>query len=131
VQPFYYSPTLDKPHRPTEPYNILVDDSAEDDLWTPHGITYPDGMQYPPTPARSVSCFMQMCRLSVIFNQILIHMYDPMKQNTKAEVEACLDHEGMALKAWWEDLPHFLRIDTKDLPAHCPPSHIVTLKYEW
>ncbi|EEP78018.1 conserved hypothetical protein [Uncinocarpus reesii 1704] len=28
---------------------------------------------------------------------------------------------------WWNELPVFLRLTVTDLPAYCPPSHIVTL----
>ena len=72
---------------------------------------------------------MRMCQLSEIFNQILIHMYDPMGQNSEVEINSCLTSEGAALLHWWQDLPSFLRIDPQKLPTQCPPSHIVTLKY--
>lgn len=105
-----------------------MDDSAENELWVPHGIVYPDGVHYIPTQAHSISCFMRMCQLSEIFNQILIHIYDPMGQNSETEVNNCLANEGEALNRWRHDLPDFLRIDHKALPSQCPPSHIVTLK---
>ena len=73
---------------------------------------------------------MRMCQLSEIFNQILIHIYDPLGQNSELEVQTCLANEGQALRVWWEELPNFLRIDTKTPPVQCPPSHIVTLKYD-
>jgi hypothetical protein len=72
---------------------------------------------------------MRMCQLSEIFNQILIHMYDPVGQNSEVEVDSCLAKEGEALKLWWQNLPDFLRIDVKTPPSQCPPSHMVTLKY--
>jgi hypothetical protein len=70
-----------------------------------------------------------MCQLSVIFNQILVHMYDPMSQNTEEEVDECVRTQEAALQQWWGTLPHFLRLDATALPALAPPSHIVTLKY--
>jgi hypothetical protein len=72
---------------------------------------------------------MRMCQLSEIFNQILIHVYDPIGQNSEMEINTCLANEGDSLRRWWQDLPDFLRIDAKALPSQCPPSHIVTLKY--
>ncbi|PVH80486.1 fungal-specific transcription factor domain-containing protein [Cadophora sp. DSE1049] len=119
------SPTLQ--HSTVSPPQIMLDDSAETEFWKPHGIVYPDGFDYPPTQAHSISCFMRMCQLSEIFNQILIHIYDPLGRNSEAEIQACLATESRALGRWWDDLPSFLRIDAKDLPAYCPPSHIVTL----
>jgi hypothetical protein len=72
---------------------------------------------------------MQMCRLSIIFNQILMHMYDPADQNTESEVQECILREEISLDQWWEELPAFLKIATSELPDDAPPSHIVTLKY--
>ena len=70
-----------------------------------------------------------MCQLSVIFNEILIHMYDPLFQNTDEEIMECLRSQEIALQQWWDQLPPFLRIDGGALPDMSPPSHIVTLKY--
>lgn len=72
---------------------------------------------------------MRMCQLSEIFNQILIHIYDLLARNAEPEIQAYLATESRALGRWWDDLPEFLRIDAKYLPAYCPPSHIVTFKY--
>lgn len=119
------SPALS--HTPVSPPQVIMDDSAEDELWIPHGLRYSDGQQYPATKAHSISCFTQVCRLSAIFNEILTHIYDPLRSKTEQEVEDCLIREGFALRQWWQDLPHFLRIDAQSLPEYCPPSHIVTL----
>lgn len=111
---------------------LTVDDSAENDVWVPFGASQedgPTGWKYPPATAHSASCFMNMCQLSVIFNEILIHMYDPLLQNTEAEVQECLFTQEPALHQWWEQLPPFLKLDPGALPALAPPSHIVTMKY--
>lgn len=89
----------------------------------------PDGgWKYPPSPSHSVSCFMNMCQLSIIFNEILVHMYDPVRPNSQAEMQECLLEQEVALRHWWEELPHHLRIDPVALPSLAPPAHIVTLK---
>lgn len=72
---------------------------------------------------------MSTCRLSVIFNEILIHMYDPLLQNTEGEMQECLQNQEPALKQWWDQLPAYLKMDPVALPALAPPSHIVTMKY--
>lgn len=69
-----------------------------------------------------------MCRLSVVLNQILLHIYDPKQERRDIEVRSCLYQQGTALQCWWEQLPDFLRIDATKLPSSAPPSHIVTLK---
>jgi hypothetical protein len=72
---------------------------------------------------------MKMCGLAEILNQIIIHIYDPVRRSTEAEFHACVREQGKNLKEWWEELPDFLKLVVTDLPLYCPPSHIVTLKY--
>ena len=105
-----------------------MDDSAEEEPWAPHGLIYPPGAEYTPVPARSTSCFMQMCSLSVILNQILLHFYNPQEAKSEDELKVCLDQQSTALRSWWENLPTHLRLDAMRLPQLAPPSHIVTLK---
>ncbi|OAQ62965.2 C6 transcription factor [Pochonia chlamydosporia 170] len=120
------SPSLQ--HTSISPSHIMFDDSAENDLWVPFGIPQTDtAWKYPPTTAHSASCFMSMCRLAVIFNEILIHMYDPLSQNTDTEIQECLNSQEPLLQQWWDQLPTHLKIDPVSLPALAPPSHIVTL----
>lgn len=71
---------------------------------------------------------MKMCGLAEILNQILIHMYDPMKQSTEAEFQTCVNEQGERLAMWWDELPDFLKLQIADLPQYSPPSHVVTLK---
>jgi len=66
---------------------VILDDSAEDEKWTPHGLSYPSGAAYPPTKSHAISSFMHICSLSVILNQILLHMYDPRQQSTRLQRE--------------------------------------------
>ncbi|KAK5992564.1 Nitrogen assimilation transcription factor nit-4-like protein [Cladobotryum mycophilum] len=117
------SPSLQ--HSTVSPPQMMFDDSAENELWIPFGATQKT-WKYPPSTAHSTSCFLSMCRLSVIFNEILIHMYDPLMQNTEEEVRECLRNQQPALQRWWDELEPFLKIDTVNLPTLAPPSHIVT-----
>ncbi|KAG5978274.1 hypothetical protein E4U55_006312 [Claviceps digitariae] len=120
------SPSLQQTN--ISPSHVMFDDSAENDLWVPFGIPQTDpARKYPPTTAHSASCFMSMCTLSVIFNEILVHMYDPLSQNTDAEIQACLESQEPSLQQWWNQLPSHLKIDPASLPTLAPPSHIVTL----
>ncbi|TEA18495.1 Nitrogen assimilation transcription factor nit-4 [Colletotrichum sidae] len=109
------------------PPQIMFDDSAENESWTPFGVVPEGGWKYPPAAAHSTSCFMQMCRLSVIFNEILVHMYDPVRPNSQAEMQECLAKQEPALRQWWDELPPHLKMDSAALPALAPPSHIITL----
>ncbi|KAJ9231370.1 transcriptional regulator family: Fungal Specific TF [Paecilomyces variotii] len=109
------------------PPRMILDDTSEIEVWTPHGVVFPEGMQYPPAQAHSTSCFMRMCGLAEILNQIIIHIYDPVRKSTETEFYACVQQQGKNLKEWWEELPDFLKLVATDLPLYCPPSHIVTL----
>lgn len=71
---------------------------------------------------------MQACQLSLILNEILVHMYDPVRTHSKAELRDCVEKQAPVLRQWWDNLPVHLRIDGANLPALAPPSHIVTLK---
>lgn len=106
-----------------------VDDASENELWIPHGVTFPDGLQYPPARAHSVSCFMRMCSLSEILNQILVHIYGNAGRRTGMKKAECVRIQGQKMQRWWDELPSFLKLAAHDLPPYCPPSHIVTLKY--
>ena len=114
-------------HTKISPPQKLLDDSAEDEIWIPHGLSYPAGQGYPPRKSHATSCFMQMCRLSVIFHQILLHMYDREQDHVDTERQQCVEDQGHALSVWWQDLPEHLRIDPVSLPPFAPPSHINTM----
>ncbi|KAL1872866.1 hypothetical protein Plec18167_006516 [Paecilomyces lecythidis] len=109
------------------PPRMILDDTSEIEAWTPHGVVFPEGMQYPPAQAHSTSCFMRMCGLAEILNQIIIHIYDPVRKSTESEFYTCVQEQGRNLKEWWEELPEFLKLVATNLPLYCPPSHIVTL----
>ncbi|KAJ5883311.1 uncharacterized protein N7473_010197 [Penicillium subrubescens] len=122
---FGRAPTMQ--HSQVSPPRMILDDTSEIEIWTPHGVTFPDGAHYPPTQAHSTSCFIQMCGLAEILNQILIHIYDPMRQSTEAEFFDCVQEQAKNLSDWWDELPDYLKLVATDLPPYSPPSHIMTL----
>ncbi|KAJ5359327.1 uncharacterized protein N7496_011740 [Penicillium cataractarum] len=122
---FGRAPTMQ--HSRVSPPRMILDDTSEIEIWTPHGVTFPDGAHYPPTQAHSTSCFIQMCGLAEILNQILIHIYDPMRQSTEAEFFDCVQEQAKNLSDWWDELPDYLKLVATDLPSYSPPSHIMTL----
>jgi hypothetical protein len=71
---------------------------------------------------------MAMCRLAEILDQLLLHLYSPDYQRSAQPAPIWTAELASKLRNWWEDLPPFLKISTMDLPALCPPSHIVVLK---
>lgn len=124
---FGRSPTMQ--HSRVSPPRMILDDTSEIEIWTPHGVRFPDGAHYPPTQAHSTSCFMKMCGLAEILNQILIHIYDPMRQTTESDFLDCVQEQAKNLSDWWDELPDYLRLIASELPLYSPPSHIMTLKY--
>ncbi|OJD20101.1 hypothetical protein ACJ73_08567, partial [Blastomyces percursus] len=112
---------------PVSPPRILLDDTAEIEIWTPHGVVFPEGTHYPPTQAYATSCFMKMCSLTEILNQIIIHVYDPIRKSTETEFQNCVGQQSRNLEEWWDELPVFLKLAVDYLPPYSPPSHIVTL----
>ncbi|KAL4934516.1 putative C6 transcription factor [Aspergillus undulatus] len=109
------------------PPRTILDDTSELESWTPHGVIFPDGAQYPPTQAHSTSSFVEMCGLMEILNQILVHIYDHNRQISEAEFQNCVREQSSNLGEWWEHLPEHLKLIATDLPPYSPPSHIVTL----
>ncbi|KAH3929956.1 hypothetical protein HBH44_148850 [Parastagonospora nodorum] len=105
------------------PPRVLMDDTAELELWMPHGLL----SSYPPKQAHSISCFIQMCGLAEILNQVLINLYSTAQNLSAAQAIQCAITEGSKLRAWWRDLPEHLKINLADPALECPPSHIVTL----
>ncbi|KAK5031063.1 hypothetical protein LTS07_004798 [Exophiala sideris] len=104
------------------PPSLLLDDSAEIEVWAPRGIE-----DYPPTQSHATSCFINMCSLSEILHRILIQMYDPFKSISEEAMMTYASGEEANLQRWWDELPDFLKMSIEDLPLHCPPSHIATL----
>ncbi|EGX89338.1 C6 transcription factor, putative [Cordyceps militaris CM01] len=114
---------------PASPPLVMYDDSAENELWEPFGMP-PDGRtwNYPASTAHSATCFIAMIRLSLIFNEILLHMYDPVIPNTEIEMLECVASQGLAMDKWWDDFPPYLKMDAANLPAIGPPTHLFTSK---
>jgi hypothetical protein len=105
--------------------NIIVDDTAEIETWMPHGLA---STNYPPRQAHSISCFIHMCGLAEILNQVLIHFYSPTCDLSSSSALTCALEQSSKMRAWWRDLPEHLKINVGALPQLAPPSHIVTLK---
>ncbi|PLN86606.1 putative Zn(II)2Cys6 transcription factor [Aspergillus taichungensis] len=122
---FGRSPTMQ--NSIVSPPQTILDNTAEIENWTPHGVVFPDGFHYPPTQAHSTSAFVKMCGLAEILNEILIHVYDPVRQVPEVELYSCVQEQAQNLAEWWEELPGFLKLIISDLPPYSPPAHIVIL----
>lgn len=118
-------PSISNTH--ASPPQLLLDDSAEIEIWSPSGIGVSDSNVYPPTQSHATSCFMSMCSLSEILHRILTQLYDPRRPRSEEVMMSYVVKEEANLQHWWGRLPDYLRISDADLPAYCPPSHIATL----
>jgi hypothetical protein len=103
----------------------LLDDFAEHELWQPYYGADGDTLKnYPETPCYTVSCFISLCRLSVIINDIILGLYSGRKPENVGTLVRNMRHQ---LELWWVTLPAHLRIETSNLPAILPPPHIISL----
>lgn len=112
----------------TEPWSPYFGEiSSESDVKPPH---------HPPTPGYVVSCFRQLCKLSIILNDLMHGIYSPTaavhhgshgSDPSKPALDTPFMRIARDLHEWWLALPPYLRIAPDRLPALAPPSHIVSL----
>ncbi|KAE8153537.1 fungal-specific transcription factor domain-containing protein [Aspergillus avenaceus] len=105
-----------------------LDDSAENDSWAPifgdqtdlHKIP---SSEYVPVRSYIVSSFQNVCKLSVILNDIILQLYSRRGNPNKEEA---LSRIQSRLNQWREQSPVHLKYDADDLPQISPPPHILT-----
>lgn len=123
---------------------ITVDDYSDTELWSPYfgeisSETDIKPPHYPPTPGYVVSCFRQLCKLSIILNDLLHGIYSPTAaaQREPEQVDPGISSKpthdtpfmriARDLREWWLALPNYLRIPPDQMPSLAPPTHIVSL----
>jgi hypothetical protein len=120
---------------------LLVDDFSDTEPWSPYfgEISSESDVKpphYPPTPGYVVSCFRQLCKLSIILNDLMHGIYSPTAaahhgSNESDPSKPALDTPFMRiardLREWWIALPPYLRIAPDRMPSLAPPTHIVSL----
>ena len=112
----------------TEPWSPYFGEiSSESDVKPPH---------YPPTPGYVVSCFRQLCKLSIIINDLMHGIYSPTaaahhvsndSDPSKPALDTPFIRIARDLREWWRALPGYLRIAPDRMPSLAPPTHIVSL----
>ena len=120
---------------PTEdvPYDFL-DDFTDKEMWTPYygEVNYPSDAvkDYPPHRAYIVSTFTQLCKLSIILNDLMSAIYasKPPSEIQQGGRESIFVQLSKALKDFWLNMPRHLKIDPQQpLPKYSPPAHIVSV----
>jgi len=87
-------------------------------------MVHSDG--YPPNKNYAVSCFVNSCRLAIIINDIVVQLYS--KRNNRSMTESSLRDIKVRLDVWRAESPSHLKFNVDNLPAVCPPPHIVSQK---
>ncbi|GAD99980.1 hypothetical protein FG01795.1 [Paecilomyces variotii No. 5] len=105
----------------------FLDTSAENEVWSPyHGeslnLSKTSAGEYPPLKAHLVSCFENSCKLSVILNDIITQLYS---RRSLPDLDQTLRIKRR-LDEWREQSPDHLKYEADNLPADCPPPHIIT-----
>ncbi|KAI1267803.1 hypothetical protein F5Y18DRAFT_424101 [Xylariaceae sp. FL1019] len=105
----------------------LLDDDDELDTWSPYygDTTYlptHTQSQYPTMRSYSVSCFVNSCKLAVIISHVIIQLYD---RRNRSMTETVIKDINSRLDMWRSQSPSHLKYDPNNLPAVCPPPHLI------
>lgn len=107
---------------------LTVDESSEDDFWTPFhadSLTMIALPEYPPTRGYYVSAFANSCKIAVIIKDMIMCLYSRRRMR---DLDAGRESIVARLSAWRENTPLHLRYDANSLPDICPPPHIMCQK---
>lgn len=118
-------PTIQEPPA-DEP--TFLDDFAETELWAPYYTSEQESSAhppYPPTMSHSISCFTNLCKLGVIVNDIMVHLYSRRKATS---ISAFVQRARRKLDDWRRASEPHLVMDPHALPPVCSPPHILTQK---
>ncbi len=120
----------------------FMDDFSDTELWSPYfgEVSSESDVKpphYPPTPGYVVSCFRQLCRLSIILNDLMHGIYSPAAAARRGAEDSDVSNKtghdtpfmrvARDLREWWISLPPYLRIPPDQMPSLAPPTHIVSL----
>ncbi|KAJ5698349.1 hypothetical protein N7462_000354 [Penicillium macrosclerotiorum] len=111
----------------------FLDDFTDRDLWAPFYGPDPVAAElpvYPPTPGYVISCFTELCKLCKILTQVMLELYSSQHRSKSIlsdSRQSSFVRINTELRAWWSDLPLFLRIAPDNIPDLSPPPHITSL----
>ncbi|OAA71852.1 fungal specific transcription factor domain-containing protein [Akanthomyces lecanii RCEF 1005] len=104
----------------------FLDTYEEFEYWRPMAFSL-QSIEYPGTPAYSVSTFTALCRLSVVMGDILSGVYaERTFDKSPNELSKLLENLDSKLKAWKSSLPKHLEMDPEDVLKATPP-HVFSL----
>ncbi|KAE8154425.1 fungal-specific transcription factor domain-containing protein [Aspergillus avenaceus] len=103
----------------------FLDRYEELEHWTPFAYPGNPNLQYPGSPAYSVSTFTELCGLSVILNGILNKVYsEKSPKRAPDEMVSNLTTLHSDLKKWHDGLPLHLKFESSQ---DTPPPHVLSL----
>ncbi|KAG2415382.1 hypothetical protein HFD88_006573 [Aspergillus terreus] len=124
IQSLYQGRPASLQHFDTKVLLSFLDHYEELEPWQP--FAYSDVKSYPGSPAYSVSTFTQLCKLSLILNEILNKVYSERSSNRSShDLIATLNSLDAQLKTWYGALPDHLRYT--DTTGVVPPPHVLSL----
>ncbi|KAF7179601.1 hypothetical protein CNMCM7691_008649 [Aspergillus felis] len=125
IQSLYQGRPASLQHFDTKVQLSFLDHFEELEPWQP--FAYSDVQSYPGSPAYSVSTFTQLCKLSLVLNEILNKVYSERSSNrSPQDLIANLNALDLQLKDWHAALPDHLRFDNETTGA-VPPPHVLSL----
>ncbi|RHZ68737.1 hypothetical protein CDV55_107322 [Aspergillus turcosus] len=125
IQSLYQGRPASLQHFDSKVLLSFLDHFEELEPWQP--FAYSDVQSYPGSPAYSVSTFTQLCKLSLILNEILNKVYSERSSNrSPQDLIATLNTLDVQLKNWHAALPDHLRFDNETTGA-VPPPHVLSL----
>ncbi|OAA66455.1 Transcription factor [Niveomyces insectorum RCEF 264] len=113
---------------PCSPELELLDDFAEHEQWHPHMDEHLSFFKtakddYPPMQSHAITAFENACKLAILLNDIIRTLY---ARRAARDLNGALHDLTERLQAWRDHSPSHLRYSPANLPAHCPPLHIMT-----
>lgn len=125
IQSLYQGRPVSLQHCDTRVSLSFLDHYEELEPWQP--FAYSDTQSYSGSPGYSVSTFIQLCKLSLVLNEILNKVYSERSSNRSPhDLIASLNTLDGQLKEWYDALPDHLRFSAHATKV-VPPPHVLSL----
>ncbi|KAJ5370025.1 uncharacterized protein N7496_006117 [Penicillium cataractarum] len=103
----------------------IVDDTEDDEIWQPQ--LYADQelsptSNYPPHKSYITTNFKHFIKLCEIIQTIIMRLY--VGRPRHLGIGRFIQAVRARLNEWFDRFPAEIKLDTRNLPEHCPPPHI-------
>lgn len=125
IQSLYQGRPVSLQHLESQVPLTFLDQFEEMEYWKP--FAYTNNKAYAGSPAYGVSTFTELCKLSIILNEILNKVYSERSATAAPEeVIEKLNYLHSELVAWYSALPPHLKFEPGRGPS-VPPPHVLSL----